>query len=304
MATRNYRKLEDHVVDIFTAQRLFAYQQKLYEVLMADKPRPQGSGGECKTDVFVRAKEQGAENIIDLKISVKSESSQEFQQNKVSAQTAEDFFGNGWESIVVEATKSIEDRFRERILLYASGKHPTKPNSMTVGWKLEIASKKRDLSVKVPLTDEEIREYVYRGTNQPDSKKDSVVCDTVIPNSGVADYMLVTEISKINSVDDVISQMIPIESYPVNDTYLIFTANNYRTDVKKADGPRPLAVRIEWNCVDGKLVPKLCFDAPLQYTGERDMAPLAVAALKAIGKKNVNEIDPKTDLVDKKIFLE
>jgi hypothetical protein len=34
------------------------------------------------------------------------------------------------------------------------------------------------------------------------------------------------------------------------------------------------------------------------------MAPLAVAALKAIVKKNVNEINPKTDLVDKKIFLE
>jgi hypothetical protein len=46
---------------------------------------------------------------------------------------------------------------------------------MTVGWKLEIASKKRDLSVKVPLTDEEIREYVYRGTNQPNSKKNYVL---------------------------------------------------------------------------------------------------------------------------------
>lgn len=304
MATRNYRKLEDHVVNIFTVQRLFAYQQKLYEVLVADKPRPQGSGGECKTDVFVRAKEQRSSKVIDLKISVKLESSQEFQQNKVSAQTAEDFFGNGWENIVIKSAKSIEKRFKDRVLLYASGKYPTKANSITVGWKLEIASKKRDLSVKVPLTDEEIREYVYRGTNQPESKKNSIVCDIVIPNSGIADYMLVTEIPKINSIDDVINQMIPIENYPVNDTYLIFTANNYRTDVKKADGPRPLAVRIEWNCVEGKLVPGFCFDAPLQYTGERDMAPLAVAALKALGKKNVNEINPKTDLADKKIFLE
>lgn len=303
MATRNYRKLEDHVVDIFNAERLFAYQQKMYEVLMADKPRPQGSGGECKTDVFVRAKEQGTSDVIDLKISVKSESCQEFQQNKVSAQTAEDFFGNDWENIVMESTRSIEDRFRDRILLYASGKHPTKPNSMTMGWKLEIASKKRDLSVKVPLTDDEIREYIYRGTNQPDSKRNSVVNDIVIPNSGVADYMLVTEIQKINSVDDVISQMIPIEKYPITDTYLIFTANNYRTDVKKADGPRPLAVRIEWACVGDKLVPKIYFDAPLQYTGERDMAPLAVAALKALGKKNVDEINPQTDLIDKKIYL-
>lgn len=303
MAVKNYRKLEDHVIDTFAAQRIFTYHQKVYEVLVADKPRPQGGGGECKTDVFVRAKEQATGQIIDFKISVKSESSQEFQQNKVSAQTAEDFFGNDWENIVIASTKSLEDKFKDRTLLYASGKNPTKPNSMTVGWKLEIASKQRKLSVKVPLTDEEIRSYVYRGTNQIDAKKDSVVNNEVISGSGIADYMLVTEIEKINSVDDVMEQMIPIEQYPVNDTYLIFTANNYRTDVKQADGPRPLAVRIEWQCKDGKLIPEFCFDAPLKYTGERDMAPLAVKALEGLGKKNVDEIDPEVDLVDQKIYL-
>lgn len=304
MARRNYRKLEDHVIDIFREQRLFAYQQKIYEVMFADKPRPQRSGGECKTDVFVRAKEQDSSDVIDLKISVKSEETQEFQQNKVSAQTAEDFFGNGWEKIVMESTKSIEDRFKDRILLYASGKHPTKPNSMTVGWKLEIATKARDLSVKIPLNNDEVREYVYRGTNQPNAKKNSIVNDEIVNDSGIADYMLVTEISKISNIEDILAQMVPIERYPVSDTYLIFTANNYRTDVKKADGPRPLAVRVEWNCIGGKLIPELYFDAPLQYTGEGDMAPLAVAALKALGKQNVDELDPDTDLIDKKIFLE
>lgn len=303
MAVKNYRKLEDHIIDTFAAQRIFTYQQKVYEVLVADKPRPQGGGGECKTDVFVRAKEQETEQIIDFKISVKSESSQEFQQNKVSAQTAEDFFGNDWENIVISSTKMLEDKFKDRTLLYASGKNPTKPNSMTVGWKLEIASKQRKLSVKVPLTDNEIREYVYRGTNQIDAKKDSVVNNEIVVGSGIAEYMLVTEIEKINSVDDVMAQMVPIEQYPVNDTYLIFTANNYRTDVKKADGPRPLAVRIEWQCKDGKLIPEFCFDSPLKYTGERDMAPLAVKALEGLGKKNVDEIDPDVDLVDKKIYL-
>lgn len=303
MATKNYRKLEDHVIDTFMAQRVFAYQENIYEVITAVKPHPQGGGGECKTDVFVRTKEQESSKIVDFKLSIKSESTQEFQQNKVSAQTAENFFGQGWEKIIIASTTSIKERFKGRVLLYASGKHPTKPNSITVGWKLEIANKKRDLSVKVPLTDDEIRKFVYQGINQSEDKKNSIVNNVIIPNSGVADYMLVTDISKINTIEDIVKQMIPIENYPVNDTYLIFTANNYRTDVKKADGPRPLAVRIEWKCVNGKLVPELCFDEPLKFTGERDMAPLVVEALEKIGKKNVDEIDPDNDLEDKNIFL-
>lgn len=303
MSRRNYRELEDHIVNIFQQQRLFTYQQKLYEVVKTGKPTPQGNNGECKTDVFVRAREVNADGQIDLKISVKSESSQEFQQNKVSAQTAEDFFGSDWENIIIEATRSIEERFRERPLLYASRHYPTQPNSMTVGWKLEIASKPRALSAKVPLSEQEIRDYVYRGTNQPPEKRDSVVRGEVIPDSGVADHMLVTEISKIRSVDDVMDQLIPIEEYPVDDTYLIFTANNYRTDVKKADGLRPLAVRVEWQCENDRLASELHFDAPLQYTGEGDMAPLAVAALRKLGKENVDELNPHTDLINENIFL-
>lgn len=304
MSTKYYRELENHVLDTFTAQRLFAYQKKIYEVMMADKPYPQNGGGECKTDVFVRAKEQETSETVDFKLSIKSESTQEFQQNKVSAQVAENFFGQDWEDIIFESTTSIKERFMNRVLLYASGKYPTKPNSMTVGWKLEIANKKRDLSVRIPLTDDEIREFVYRGSNQSKDKRNAIVNNRIIPNSGVADYMLVTEVSKIRRIEDIVEQMIPIEDYPVDDTYLIFTANNYRTDVKKADGPRPLAVRIEWRCVDGKLVPEICFDEPLRYTGERDMAPLAVEALEQIGKENVDEIDPDEDLEDPSIFLE
>ncbi len=304
MAIKYYRELENHVLDTFAEQRFFAYQKKMYEVMIADKPYPQNSGGECKTDVFVRAKEQDTSEIIDIKLSIKSERTQEFQQNKVSAQIAENFFGEDWEDIIFESTTSIKERFKDRVLLYASGKHPTKPNSMTVGWKLEIANKRRALSVRIPLTDDEIREFVYRGSNQSEEKRNAIVNGRIIPNSGMADYMLVTERSKIRRIEDIVEQMIPIEKYPVDDTYLIFTANNYRTDVKKADGPRPLAVRIEWRCFDRKLVPEIYFDEPLRYTGERDMAPLAVEALARLGKKNVDEIDPDEDLEDTSIFLE
>ena len=54
---------------------------------------------------------------------------------------------------------------------------------------------------------------------------------------------------------------------------MIFTANNYRTDVEKADGKRPLAVRIEWECKNNKLTPLFYYDKPLHYTGGGDMRP-------------------------------
>lgn len=306
MPKKDYGKLEEHIIRTFQNQRIFTYQNKLYELLLAGKPRPQGSGGECKTDVYVAAKKQESEDIVEFKISVKSEKTQEFQGNKLTKDDAEAYFGEGWEDIVIESTTSLKDLFEDedRTLLYASGKHPTRPNSITVGWKLEIASKPRTLSVKAPLTDQEIRDFVYKGTNQSIEKKNSCVDGQIIEGSGVADYLLASNIENITSVEDVLTQMKLIDEANLTDTYLIFTANNYRTDVDTADGPRALAVRIEWECQNRKLVPIFYYDHPLMYTGERDMRPLVKKALQEIGKSNISEIDPKEDLLSEKIFLE
>ena len=211
MAKKMYGKLEEHIIDLFQKERLFAYHGKMYDLMNVGKPRPQGSG-ECKTDVFVRAKEQVSGEIEDIKISVKTEGDQEFQENKVSKDRAEAFFGKTWEVIVSNATESLKSSFENRVLLFASGHHPTKPNSVTVGWKLEIASKPRALSVKAPLTDREIRDYVYKGTNQIEEKKNAVVNGIIIENSGIADYLLVTTIEKTKNVADIISQMESIDT--------------------------------------------------------------------------------------------
>lgn len=304
MPKKDYGRLEEHIIQTFQSQRIFTYHNKLYELLVAGKPRPQGSGGECKTDVYVAAKNQESEEVIEFKISVKSEETQEFQGNKLTKDDAEAYFGEGWENVIVEATTSLKSSFEDRILLYASGKHPTKPNSITVGWKLEIASKPRALSVKAPLTDQEIRDYIYKGTNQSLEKKNSCVEGRIIEGSGVADYLLASKIENIVSAEDVLSQMNKIDEANLTDTYLIFTANNYRTDVDKADGPRALAVRIEWECQNRKLVPMFYYDHPLMYTGEKDMRPLVKKALQEIGKSNISDIDPKEDLLSENMFLE
>ena len=55
MPKKNYGKLEEHVIDTMQRDRLFTYRDKMYEVMKVGKPRPNTSGGECKTDVFVRS---------------------------------------------------------------------------------------------------------------------------------------------------------------------------------------------------------------------------------------------------------
>lgn len=302
MPKKDYIKLEEHIINTFLRDRLFTYRDKMYEVVTVGKPRPQGTGGECKTDVFIRAKEKESCDIEDIKISVKNKN-KEFMGNKLKKEDVEAYFGPEWEDIVIDATTSLKEKFENRVLVYASGKHPTKPNSVTVGWKLEIADRPRALSVRIPLTDQQIRDYVYKGTNQTSEKKNSVVDGKIIPNSGVADYLITTSIEEIKTADDVINQMELIEKADIGDTYLIFTANNYRTDVDKADGSRYLAVRIEWVCRDNKMVPEYHYDNPLQYTGEGDMAPYVKAVLKALGKRNASELEPRVDL-EARLYLE
>lgn len=302
MQRRTYGLLEDHIIDVFNKDGLFKFYGESYEVVEVGKPRPQGISGECKTDVYVKAKRQETGEEIELKISVKN-LNKEFMGNKLKKQDVEAYLGPEWENILIEATTSIRDSFENRVLMYASGHYPTKPNSVTVGWKLEIADKPRALSVPLPLTDRQIRDYVYKGTNQTEDKINSVVNGLVVPNSGVADYLIITSIENIETANDVIEQMKLIDEVDIGDTYFIFTANNYRTDVDKADGPRFLAVRIEWKIVDEKMIPIFHYDAPLQYTGEKDMAPFVKRALKYLGKINVSDVVPGVD-IDENLFEE
>lgn len=300
MPRRAYRALEDHIINVFLSDTSFEYGERLCEVIEAGKPRPQGVGGECKTDVYVRAKEQDTGEEFELKISVKN-TNKEFIGNKLKKEDMEAYLGPGWEDIITEATTSIRDKFENSILMYAAGHYPTRPNSVTVGWKLEITDKPRTLSVPIPLNDKEIREYVYKGTNLAKNKKDAVINGRVIPNSGVADYLIITRIEDIETSNDVIEQMQLIDDIDIGNVYFVFTANNYRTDVQKADGARSLAVRIEWSVNNRQLTPIFCYDHPLQYTGEKDMAPFVRRAMEYLGKSNVTDVEPGVDIDEKLI---
>lgn len=284
MTKKEYAMLEKHIIDQFQPGNTFTESEIEYEVIdYSDigKPRPATGGGECKTDVYVKAHSESGEREITL--SVKRKSSNEFQANKLKPETAEAYFGNDWETIVKTAALSIKDKFLTSELINTGGNGRTEPSSFILGWKLEVANKKRKLCVKIPLDNNKIRDFVYKGVNQPESKINAAVNGRIIPGSGIAHYLIKTEEESINSAQDVIDQMQDIDECEIGETYLIFTANNYRLLSGKTDGNRNLAVAIKWECLDGKLVPEFIFNEPLGNTGGKDMKPYLVEALSELG---------------------
>ena len=265
MATKDYGQLEREIIDNFRNAGEFTFQGHNYRLITVGKPTV--PSGECKTDVYILGENNLGERK-EIKLSVKTASTNEFQENKVSAQRAEEYFGDNWSNIITETCKSIENRFLSQPLIYSSGKHPTKPNSITLGWKLEIASKARNLSAPISLSNQEIRDYVYKGTNLSKSKKHAYVNGSIIRNSGVAEYILYSELYKNLQPNAILQEIKPIDSITINPTFLIFTANNWRTDEDKTDGARPLAVRVKYGIHNGKLSRSLLFDSPLQHTGQ------------------------------------
>lgn len=300
MSKKKYSELEQKVINIFKKEGIFKFNNIYYSVVNVGKPTTKR--GECKTDVYVSGK-SSTDELIEVKISVKTESSNEFQENKCTDVKMESYFGEGWKDIIIEASKSISTRFEDLPLIYVSGKHPTKPNSITLGWKLEITTKERNLCAPAPLTGEEIKNFVFKGTNLSVDKKNAYVCNNIIMNSGVADYLLITELDKINCTNDIIEQMQLIDNITPPKCYLTFTANNYRTKEDKADGKRALAVYINWKCVDGKLIPEFNYDKPLCYTGEEDMKPILLKALKDLGKLHPCDFNIEDDIENRKIIL-
>lgn len=298
LAKKSYRELEDKVINLFRTEGQFELGGTIFKVKKVDKPRP--SSGECKTDVYVLG-ESNIGKLVELKISVKTSSSNEFQENKVTPERAEAYFGSNWREIIKKSCSGIEEKFEEVGLVFASGKHPTKPNSITLGWKLEIADKARNLSAPIELSEQEIRDYVYKGTNLTTGKKNAYVNGQLVENSGIANWMLKAQLNELETVSDIMSELELIDEMDIKPTYLIFTANNYRTDVDKTDGARSLAVRVDWDVDGNKLKRNIVFDEPLEYTG-KEWKSNAANALRQLGKRHPSQLT-RNDFVDPSIFL-
>lgn len=103
-----------------------------------------------------------------------------------------------------------------------------------------------DLSGQIKLNISQVYD-VYSGRNLPDEKRNAYVNGRIIPESGVAEYILITD--SVNSAQEIIDNMIPISDYVQTNPNIYFAckALNYRTFAEKYDGNRPLAVQVDWN---------------------------------------------------------
>ena len=173
-----------------------------------------------------------------------------------------------------------------------------KPNSgeidanFTLGWKLEVTNKERTLSSPLKLTNNEIVKIIFKGENQTLEKKDAVIfSNTIQKNSGIAEYLINGNIDKYSNAQDVIDDLINLDTYDAGDIYLVFTANNFRYKANKADGARTLAIAVKWSVKNNRLSPEIIFDEPLIYQGERDMMPLIKQCLIQLKINDFSDID-------------
>lgn len=289
-----YRDLEDYIVDLFNnTDGVVHWNNKIYNRIVACKPYPQKGGGECKTDVYVLLNNINEGTVAEIKISVKKDDA-EFLANKLTAPVAEDLLGSNWKQILTESIDLIKERFisKKNDLAFL------KPNSgeidanFTLGWKLEVTNKERTLSSPLKLTNNEIVKIIFKGENQTLEKKDAFIfSNTIQKNSGIAEYLINGNIDKYSNAQDVIDDLINLDTYDAGDIYLVFTANNFRYKANKADGARTLAIAVKWSVKNNRLSPEIIFDEPLIYQGERDMMPLIKQCLIQLKINDFSDID-------------
>lgn len=286
MAKKAYKIFEQHILNIFKNISFIIWKQKKYNLnqLIIGRPKPLVKG-ECKTDLYIGLKD-GSGNIVDeIKISLKL-SNAEFLENKIKKQRAIDLFGPNWKNILSNNALSLSNNFFNKKLIYFYPANDPTEIRITLGWRIEIANKPRDLSLPLIMSNLDIINFIYRGINLPNDLKNCKVCGSVISDSGVANYYLQGDVTDFQSLSDIINKLQPLDqTFNATNTYLIFTANNYllRANGKSKAETRSLCVYNDWelNNQNGRLKANITFINPLQYDSN-DVKPQVLALLKSL----------------------
>mgnify|MGYP001064865288 CR=1 FL=1 len=255
-------------------------------LIVQEAGKPTCAQGEPKTDIYIRASNQIESE--EIKISYKKENA-DFLENKTNAERAEQLFGSDWRWIIEQSTTNIQSSFERRMRIYKERFAKTEKGAITLGWKFELMNKPSgELSGNMILTPEQVYD-VYAGTNLSVDKCNAKVNGKVITDSGIADYILVSD--DVNSAQDIIDQIIPIQDYVTMHPNIYFAckALNYRSFVAKYDGNRPLAVQVDWRIEAGKLVSELVFDRPLEWNGN-EVADRLIECMEVLRIKTTDDI--------------
>lgn len=293
----NFGDAERHIASLLSVGNEFTINGKTYVIKWSGKPTCKK--GEPKTDIYVYA--ESDKDSIEVKISYKK-SNADFIENKTTAERAEALFGEDWAKIIYSATKSIEQTFKSKKLIYKAKYKKTEAGAITLGWKYELMNKSAgELSGVVKLTCEQVID-VYAGTHISEEKKNANVNGKIIKDSGVANYILMND--NLSSTQEVIDNLVSIECYvdKYPTIYFACKALNYRTYKDKYDGNRPLSVYVDWSIKDGKLHSNLVFDNPLVIRGDF-VANKLKSCLQQLNIKTTDDICDKI-VFDPSIIIE
>ena len=284
-----YSATERKVIGLFRIGTKFDFEGHNYEVLICDKPRP--SDGECKTDVYIKAKDTADRTIREIKVSIK-QSNADFLENKTTIDRAKEIFGPDAQEIIKKQIEDIKDDFiEEPIIFFNAGRH-TENHSIKQGWKYELLNKaggKR--SAKLTLTTAQKIE-VYAGIGMCKAKADSMVGAVVVPNSGIANYFLLCNRDYANATDCASAFEFIDEKFVADkEIYYVCKAQNYRVDAGKDDGNRPFSVNVKWSLDNNKVYATLDFSQPLCVRGDAVEADIvSILNQLHISKKNFDDI--------------
>lgn len=262
----DFSDTERRLVQLLGVGTKFHFEDVEYTV-SAPSCKPRVAKGECKTDVYVQTRSSHGEKVF--KISVKQQNA-DFLENKMSHERALEIFGDHADEIIMKATMGIKDKFQQTPIVFFRKKSHTDAKSITLGWKFEFVNKAGgNLSAAMELSRQQIID-VYSGTTLPDDKKNAVVNNRVIDDSGVADYIFVVNQEGELTIDDFENGLQTIEHFVDTEHPTIFfacKALNYRAGKDKWDGNRPLSVYVDWQITKGKLCASLKYDRPLTIKG-------------------------------------
>ncbi|MCU7202487.1 hypothetical protein [Turicibacter sanguinis] len=289
---------EKHVLKLFQEGTTFNYNNSTYCVTMSGKPKPsKANKGECKTDIYIKAsnisenKSSNTDKELEIKISYKKPNA-DFLENKILAQRAHAILGETWSDIIQTATTNINDRFENRYLIFHSKCHGPEAGAITLGWRYEIVNNPSgDLVGALTLDENQLLE-IYAGNNLEESKRNSVVNEQEILNSGVPDYILCEYASKLLTAQDAIDQMLPITDYISANPNVYFACkavNYYPQKKKKFEGNRALSVYVDWSVDGDKLSHTIKFDQPLTFF-PKDISKNLESALKQLNIQQTSEI--------------
>ena len=175
-------------VEKFPVGSQVSFAGELHSVEVSEKPFYEE--GEGKTDVYLGLRSPDGV-YKEVKISLKKDNA-DFLENKLTLARAVAIFGSeeAVEKLTDEVYGTLGEKLEGRQVDFTEKSGRTEAGSYTVGWRMDITTRKTgELSAKLPMTEEQLM-HCYSGTNLIGNRRDAEVAGRLVKDSGVATHFL------------------------------------------------------------------------------------------------------------------